>query len=197
GGAHIYHFSNLWSLPEIINGVRVFKGAECNIMNINGDLDLSTSLLAKMEYVIASLHRGVFPPSNKDTHTRAIIAAMESNQNMHILGHPGDFWFDIDVEGVVEAAARTRTIIEINNQSLNPESYRFKGTEVFLEILHHCKKYKVPVLASSDAHFSTYVGELSRARELIEASQIDEKQVLNTSKERFLAAIQRKKELYK
>ncbi|MCL2388696.1 MAG: PHP domain-containing protein, partial [Defluviitaleaceae bacterium] len=41
GGAHIYHFSNLWSLPEIINGVRVFKGAECNIMNINGDLDLS------------------------------------------------------------------------------------------------------------------------------------------------------------
>ncbi|MDR0272025.1 MAG: PHP domain-containing protein, partial [Clostridiales bacterium] len=121
GGAHIYHFINLWSLPSVINGVRVFKGAECNILNENGELDLPSDLLAKMEFVIASFHRGAFPPVDCETHTRAAIAAME-NPNMHIIGHPGDWAFEMDVEAVIKAAARTKTIFEINNQSLNPES---------------------------------------------------------------------------
>jgi putative hydrolase len=191
----LYNFSNLWILPDVINGVRVFKGVECNIMDEQGTLDLPADLLAKMEFVIASFHRGTFPPATREIHTRAAIAAMENNPDMHIWGHPGDLFFPVDVEAVISTAARTRTIIEINNQSLNPGSYRFKGNETQLEILKRCKEYGVPILASSDAHFYTYVGELSRAREIIEAADIPEEQVLNTSAERFLAAIQRKKEL--
>lgn len=193
GGAHLYNFRNLHTLPDEICGVRVFKGVECNIMNDAGELDLPANLLAKMDFVIASLHRGSFPPTDRDTHTRAMISAMENNPDMHILGHPGCRFFDIDVEAVVAAAARTRTIIEINNQSLTPDSYRFKGREIFLEILNFCKKYEVPVLASSDAHFCTKVGELSLAKEIILASGISEKLVLNTCAEKFLAAVKSKK----
>jgi putative hydrolase len=193
-GAHLYNFTNLWCLPEEIHGVRVFKGAECNIMNTNGDLDLPDSVLAKLDFVIASLHRGTFPPQNRDTHTRALINAMEHNPYMHILGHPGCRFFDIDIPAVIEAAARTSTIIEINNQSLNPNSYRFKGQDAFLEILHWCKEFAVPVLASSDAHFCTAVGELSRAREVIEKAGISENQVLNTDVELFLSALKKKKD---
>jgi len=196
GGAHLYSFTNLWSLPDVIHGVRVLKGAECNILNTDGELDLTADLLAKMEFVIASFHRGTFTPADRDTHTRAAIAAMENNPDMHILGHPGDCFFEIDVEDVVETAARTRTIIEINNQSLNPGSYRFNGNGTVMKILKLCKKLGVPVLASSDAHFCTYVGGLERAKELILAAGLEEEQVLNTSAESFLAAIQRKKELF-
>jgi putative hydrolase len=194
GGAHLYNFSNLWSLPEIINGVRVFKGAECNILSIAGGIDLTADLLAKMDFVIASFHRGTFPPADRDTHTRAAIAAMQNNPDMHIFGHPGDCFFSIDEEAVVETAAKTRTIIEINNQSLNPDSYRYNGEKTAMKILQLCKKLAVPVLASSDAHFCTHVGRLERAKELICAAEIPEEQVLNTSAERFLAAIQRKRE---
>jgi putative hydrolase len=192
GGAHLYNFTNLWSLPAEINGVRVFKGVECNIMDVNGSLDLPDDLLEKMEFVIASFHRGSYPPTNRETHTRAAIAAME-NKNMHIWGHPCDLFFDVDIEAVVSAAARTRTIIEINNQSLNPNSHRFKGNESAMRILALCKKLGVPVLASSDAHFCTDVGNLERAKEAISAAEINEKQVLNTSVELFLAAIKNKK----
>jgi len=195
GGAHIYHFTNLWSLPDVISGVRVFKGVECNIMNSKGELDLQAKLLAKMDFVIASFHRGTFPPSSQKIHTRSLISAMENNPDMHILGHPGDCFFDIDVEAIVDAAARTHTIIEINNQSLNPKSYRFNWQETILEILQFCKKYNVPVLASSDAHFCTLVGDLERAKEVIEAAGLDETLVLNTSVERFLSAIEKKKNL--
>jgi putative hydrolase len=193
GGAHLYNFTNLWCLPEVINGVRVFKGVECNIMSVEGELDLRASLLAKMDFVIASFHRGTFPPSNKKRHTLAMISAMENNPDLHILGHPGDCFFDIDIEAVVKAAARTRTIIEINNQSLNPESYRFNGQKTILKILSYCKEHNVSVIASSDAHFSTYVGELTRAKDLILSSGINEELVLNTSVKRFLAAIERKR----
>lgn len=196
GAACLYNFTNLWSLPDEIHGVRVFKGAECNILSARGKLDLDADLLAKMEFVIASFHRGTFAPSDMETHTRAIVSAMENNRDMHILGHPGDKFFNIDVETVIKAAARTHTIIEINNQSLNPRSYRHNGDETAREILRFCKELNVPVLASSDAHFCTYVGENGRAKALIEAAGIGEEFVLNTSVERFLAAIAKKRELF-
>ncbi|MCL1878560.1 MAG: phosphatase [Defluviitaleaceae bacterium] len=195
GAACLYNFTNLWSLPDVIHGVRVFKGAECNILE-EGKLDLKADLLAKMEFVIASLHRGTFPPSDKANHTRAVVSAIENNRDMHILGHPGDCFFDIDIEAVVSAASRTNTIIEINNQSLNPRSYRYNGSATIEKILQLCKKMHVPVLASSDAHYATHVGEVSHAKALIEASGIDEELVINTSVERFLAAIAKKRELF-
>jgi putative hydrolase len=197
GGAHLYNFTNLWSLPEIIHGVRVFKGAECNILNTDGEIDLPADVLAKMEFVIASFHRGTFAPASRDIHTRAAIAAMENNPDMHIYGHPGDCFFPIDPEAVVQTAAKTHTIIEINNQSLNPDSYRFNGSDCVLEMLHLCKKHNVSVLASSDAHFYTNVGSLERARDVILASGISEELVLNTSPERFLRAINKKREMTK
>jgi len=197
GGAHIYNFSNLWTLPDVIQGVRVFKGVECNIMDADGKLDLSASLLNDMDFVIASMHRGAIPPTDCATHTRAMISAMENNPDMHILGHPGCRFFDIDIEAIVDAAARTCTIIEINNQSLVPGSFRFHGDETFLKILEFCKAYNVPVIASSDAHYATYVGNLDRAKAVIETAGMNETQVLNTSAERFLAAIANKKGRYR
>jgi len=193
GGPHINNFRNLWILPEVIHGVRVLKGVECNIMEADGSLDMPDVLLRRMDFVIASMHRSVIPPADKATNTRAMISAMENNSNMHILGHPGDACYQIDVEAVVEAAARTRTIIEINNSSMNPSSYRNQGDEIFIKMLNLCKEYKVPVLASSDAHFCTLVGSLDRAKAVIEAVGLDETQVLNTSAERFLVAVANKK----
>ena len=94
---------------------------------------------------------------------------------------------------MIETAAHTHTIIEINNQSLNPGSSRYNGDETVLEILKACKKYNVPVLASSDAHFCTLIGNFNCAKKLIDSIEMDETLVLNTSVERFLAAIERKK----
>ena len=188
GGAHLYHFINLYSLPDTIKGVRVLKGAEANIMNTEGELDLPASVLSKLDFVIAAMHRAPFPPTNSAEHTQAMIKAME-NPNVHILGHPGDSWFDIDIEAVVAAAARTRTIIEINNQSLNANSPRFNGYEPYIKILSLCRAMEVPVLASSDAHFCTSIGDVDKARALIESSGLSEAQVVNTGIKRFLDAV--------
>jgi len=192
GGAHLYAFTNQQCLPDYIHGVRVLKSAEVNIIDLNGKVDLPRKLMNQMDFTIASLHRGICPPTNKEEHTQAIIKAMEK-PTVSILGHPGDVHFEIDVQAVVAAAARTHTIIEINNQSLNPQSVRYNGDELLRQILALCKEYSVPVVASSDAHFCTLVGKLDKAKALIQAVGLPASQVLNTSADLFFAAVQKKR----
>jgi len=191
-GAHLYAFANQHCLPDYIHGVRVLKGAEVNIEDYSGKVDLPSKLMKRMDFTIASLHRGVCPPSTKEDHTRGYISAMEKPA-VSIIGHPCDIHFEIDIEAVVAAAARTGTIIEINNQTLNPNSVRFDGDANQRKLIALCKEYKVPVIASSDAHFCTLVGDVARAKALIEDVGMPESLVLNTSAELFLATVARKR----
>ena len=193
GGAHIYAFMNQGCLPDYIHGVRVLKSAEVNILNRDGDLDLKNRLLMGMDFTIASLHRFVCPPAGVEANTAALVNAME-NPAVSILGHPCDGLFEVDFKAIVAAAARTGTIIEINNHTLNPKSPRNTGDEPQLQLLALCKEYGVPIIAGSDAHYCTLVGELSRAKALIEAAGIPESQVLNTSAELFFQTVARKRE---
>ena len=191
GGAHRYHFLNLGALPDVIHGVRILKGIEANILNSNGDVDFPNQYLAMMDFVIASMHREVIIPADRASNTAALVNAM-GNPNVHVLGHPTNVVYDIDIKEVVIAAANTRTIIEVNNHSLIPGSFRFKGEEPFIEMLTLCKKYGVQILASSDAHYHTSVGDFSRAKLLIEAAGIPEELIINTSVEKLRAAIKAK-----
>ena len=195
GGAHLYHFVNIWSLPDIIKGVRVFKGAEVNIMNERGKVDLENNWLKNMDFVIAAMHRGVIPAINRKADTNALIKAMD-NPYVHIIGHPLGAWYDIDVNILVEAAARTQTILEVNEKSINPGSNRYNGNEDTIKMLKLCKEMNVPVLASSDAHFCTEVGCFNNAKALIEEVGLNESLVLNTSVELFLNTIQKKRDIY-
>lgn len=191
GGAHLYNFLNLDAVPEFIHGVRVLKGVEANIISYDGELDLPKAALARLDFVIASLHRGVLPTASRSSNTKALIGAAE-NPNVHIIGHPNNIVYPIDINAVVEAAARTHTIIEINNHSLIPGSFRFDGDEEIVQTINLCKEYGVKMLVSSDAHFCTSVGSFALAKQLIEAAEVPEELIVNTSAERFAAAVKEK-----
>ena len=57
---HIWHFNNLRVLPRSLFGVTVLKGAEVNIINYDGELDISESDISKLEWVVASYHKYMF-----------------------------------------------------------------------------------------------------------------------------------------
>jgi len=195
GGAHIYHFYNLYTLPAVINGIRVFRGVELNILDHNGKVDLPDEILTNMEFVIASMHSDTLKPVDKRTNTQAILNVME-NPNIHIIGHPTNSWYEIDTAAIVKAAAKSKTILEINNCSLIPGSFRYNGDDGTIELIRLCKEYGVKMLVSSDAHFCTDVGNFGRAKELVEAANVPEDLVVNTCAEKFLNAIQSKRNGY-
>ncbi|MCL2365008.1 MAG: phosphatase [Defluviitaleaceae bacterium] len=192
GAPHFYHFGNLRVLPDFIHGVRVLKGCEVNILDTDGTVDITNEYMAMLDFIIASMHRGVFIPTYAADHTRAIITAME-NPYINVLGHPGDAHFDIDFEAVVDAAARTGTAIEINNLSLSPLAFRYNGDEPQQRLIRLCVANNVPMLLSSDAHYHTRVGDVADALRLVTEANVPESLILNTNPARFLEFVAAKR----
>ncbi len=53
---HIWHFENLSALPRTLEGVTLLRGAEVNITDISGSIDLPEYILKRLDIVVASIH---------------------------------------------------------------------------------------------------------------------------------------------
>lgn len=188
GGAHLFHFYNLRILPPVIDGVRVLKGAEVNIMDYEGNIDLDEEALRDLELVVASLHPPCIKFGSEADHTRALVKVME-NPLVHVIGHPGDVRFNFDVKEVVAASRDTGTLLEINNSSLKPTSFRPGGDIFIRRIFEECRKHDLPVVMGSDAHFSPAVGDFTEASALLEKIDYPRELILNRSASAFLRHI--------
>ncbi len=97
-------------------GFRVLAGSEVNILP-DGGLDYDDELLAELDWVIASVHTS-FNISEREM-TKRVLAAVE-HPLVDCVGHLSGRLinrrapYEIDVEQVAEAAARTGTMLEIN-----------------------------------------------------------------------------------
>jgi DNA polymerase (family X) len=98
--------------PSIV----VLKGIEVDMLE-KGGLDLPDDVLAGADWVVASLHYGQSQP--RERITARIIEAIE-HPAVRVIGHPTGRLinrrppYDVDMEAVIEAAARTGTFLEIN-----------------------------------------------------------------------------------
>ncbi|MDC7219593.1 MAG: phosphatase [Spirochaetales bacterium] len=188
GGAHIFHFYNLRIIPEVIDGVRVLKGAEANIIDFEGNIDMDEEVLQNLEMVIASLHPPCLKFGTEEEHTRTLIKTME-NPRVNIIGHPGDVRFNFDIKKVVAASKATGTLLELNNSSLKPTSFR-PGGDIFIKrIFEECRRVEVPIIIGSDAHYSSAVGDFEYAHRMLEKLDFPKELVLNRSTEGFLKHI--------
>ena len=184
GGTQPSYFLNFSTIPREISGVEIYMGAELNIMDYDGNIDLDEFYLQRMDYAIASLHPPCIPFGTMEENTNAVLKAME-NPYVKILGHPGDPRYPIDCRAIVDKAVETETLIEINDASLIPNGFR-KGSEVYIgEILKLCQKKNFPVILASDAHFATHIGKFDNALRLINEAGFPEELIINRSKELF------------
>ncbi|MCC5912337.1 MAG: phosphatase [Clostridiaceae bacterium] len=191
GSCHLLHFKNLRVVPKEINGVEILKGVEANILDHTGKLDIPKSVLEDLDLVIVSFHKPCIKPGSIKENTQTLIGLMEKPY-VHIIGHPGNPAYPIDIEAVVEAAKETKTLIEINNSSLKPGSFRKGSKENCYKILKACKEKGAAVVVGSDSHMSFQIGNFSSAREMIEELQVPQELIVNTSVERLKEYIKKK-----
>lgn len=98
------------------DGFKIFAGSEVDILK-DGTLDFDDEVLAQLDYVVASVH-AVFTLPEAEM-TRRIIRAME-NPHVTMLGHATGRLllqrppYAVDLAAVIDAAAETGTIIELN-----------------------------------------------------------------------------------
>jgi DNA polymerase (family X) len=104
------------ALNSELEGFDVLIGTETNVLT-DGSLDYDDELLAQLDWVVASVHTS-FGMSERDM-TARMVAAIE-HPLVDVIGHPTGRKIEarapyaLDVERVIEAAARTRTMLEIN-----------------------------------------------------------------------------------
>ncbi len=103
-------------LNATFDGFHIFAGSEVDILK-DGTLDFDDSVLATLDYVVASVHSAFSLDS--EAMTRRICRAME-NPHVTMLGHlTGRLLlkrepYQVDIARVIDCAAETRTIIELN-----------------------------------------------------------------------------------
>lgn len=180
GTCHYYHFINFRVLPRTLYGMKLMMGIELNIMDYDGRVDLDQKLLSSLDYSIASLHHPCIEKGSPAQNTAAYLGAMK-NPAIHIIGHPDDSRFPIDYDTLVSAAKEHRTLLEVNNSSLNPMSVRQGARENYRKMLELCKHYKTPVIVNSDAHCEADSGNHAFAYALLEELDFPEELVANTS----------------
>ena len=122
------------------------KGTECDIL-ADGSLDFSDDVLAGFDYVVASVH-SLFGLSLEEQTARVCRALAHPRVTM--LGHATGRLllrregYKLDVEAVIDAAARHGKMIEINAQ---PDRLDLSW--------EHCRVAKargVPLVINPDAH---------------------------------------------
>lgn len=183
GSADIQFFKGILAIPENINGIRVLKGVEANIIDYNGNIDMDDLTLKNLDYVIASCHSVIIKPSSKRINTKTLIKTIKTGK-INILGHIDDGLYPLNYKKVVKVAKKYNVLIEINNSSMRVGG-RKNAAENVKTIMKYCMKYNHHVIFNSDAHMSSYVGGFANCIRLKELCNFREDLIVNSDIEKL------------
>jgi len=186
GSPHIFHFQNMKVLPEKLFGVKLLRGAEVNILDFNGQIDMPEDVMDFLDIVIASLHQPCYSSGTRKENTKAVIKTMQ-NKYVDVIGHPDDGRMPLDYYDIVQAAIQTGTLLEINNSSLMPMAFRQNAKQNDEEMLSLAVQYGARIIVDSDAHYHDDVGNFSEAMAIIQRMGVPEELIANISPERLLS----------
>lgn len=185
GSAYIFHFQNLKHIPEQVEGLRVLKGVEANIIDFEGRIDMMDENLAILDYTIASMHPPCIAPGSIVENTKTLIKAM-ANPYVNVIGHPDDSRFPLDYKELVEGAKHYGVLLEVNNSSLNPNGFRENVKANVLKMLELCAKENLKIICGSDAHIAYDVGRFNFCEAVIKEIDFPKELVINHSAKDFL-----------
>ena len=153
-------------------------GAEANILDSNGYLDIPDDILRTLDYCIISMHRPIYTSGSAAENTKAFIKAMK-HPCVKIIGHCDDSRFPVDYRELVKAALSYGILPELNNVSLLPGGYRKGCLENSRRLLRECISFSCPILLSSDSHGKEHIGEADAALNLLRDTEFPKELVRN------------------
>lgn len=176
-GAHKYAFINCARLTKNLNiNMKVLTGIELNILDGDFDLDLNVE---KLDYCIASMHTYAYSTTHtSEENTNNYIKACNTSY-IKIIGHMDNPAYPCDYEKVIIAAKENKKLIELNNESLDPNGSRKGAIDIDKTILSLCVKHNVPIILNSDAHIKYEIGNVDRCIKVLEEVNFPENLIVN------------------
>jgi len=155
-------------------GFHVFAGSEVDILK-DGRLDFSDDILAQLDYVVASVHNSM--NQDESDMTARVIRAME-NEYVTMLGHATGRLllqrepYKINLEKVIDCAARTGTWIELNCSNMRMElDWRW---------WHRARDKGVKCVINPDAHRLSQLAMLRHGVTMARKGWLRREDVMNT-----------------
>jgi len=161
------------SLNDSIEGFSIMVGTEVDI-RADGKLDYPDEILEQCDVVVASVH-SAYNQREREM-TNRIISAMESEE-VDVIGHPtgrkiGEREaYEVDMERVLEAAARTNTAMEIN---AHPSRLDLNGRWA-----RRAKELGVKLAINTDAHSTCGLMAIEYGVKTARRGWLEKKDVLN------------------
>ena len=178
GGLKIEDLHRQWEIIDTLNAretdFHIFKGIESDILP-DGSLDYDEAILERFDFVIGSIHSSFH--LKRDEQEARIIKAM-NNPSMTILGHPtgrlllSRDGYDVDMRTIIDVAARTGTIIE-----LNASPYRL---DIDWRYMKQAKEKGVMISINPDAHAAAGLAEMFYGIGIARKGWQEKKDILNT-----------------
>lgn len=186
---HIWHFHNLPVIPQQICGVTVLRGAEANIMNFEGEIDMKGDDLDGIQWVVASCHAPVINAGNIKENTNAYINAMKSNPAIDVIGHCTSVRYPVDFDKIAKSCREYEVFAELNESSVQ---FKRSSEENCIKLLKACKKYETNILVNTDCHYAGLIGMTDCAQKLIKAADFPEKLIFNKNARKVLEYVSKK-----
>ena len=188
GGPPLSFFRNIKVIPAELYGTLVLRGVECNIIGTDGRLDIPTRVLERLDIVLAGFHHDTgYKGKSQEDHTEALINAMR-NPLVHMITHPGNPAYPVDMEKIVLAAKETGKILEINDSSFRTS--RPGSLPRCQTIARLAAQHDILVSVNSDAHFHAHVGQCDIALRTAFEAGIQPERILNLSANMILQYLQ-------
>ena len=188
GTFHELYFHNFKVIRPAAYGIDLIMGAELNVLDHTGAVDLPEKALKKLHYAIVSLHDLVIAPGSQEENTAALLGAME-NPYVTIIGHPDNPVYPIDFDALARAAAAQHILIEANNSSHNPGGSRPGSDLLARDLLAACRRHGAHIIMGSDAHIDIDVGEHGYTHAILAETDFPDELVLNGDPARLKAWI--------
>jgi len=160
-------------LNEKLIGFRIFKGTEVDILG-DGSLDYPDKILARFEFVVASIHSRM--KMTEAEATKRIVKALK-NKHVTMLGHPtgrlllSREGYPVNVTEVVNVAADLGKSIEINSHPLRLDlDWRY---------LRYAKEKGCSIAINPDAHNVDGLKDVEYGVGIARKGWLEQKDVIN------------------
>ena len=202
------HFINFAVWPREWDGIYVLRGAEADIVDLDGRLfgwdvvlrkgitggtlryehTLQEHVWRNIDYAIASIHNDDFTRGATLAQTTNMYVQALQDPKVLMLGHPGRAGVPFEVDPVLLAAKDLGKLIEINEHSF-ASHYGKNRKLACLYIACRCAELGVKIAVGSDAHIACEVGRFDAVAALLDEIHFPHELVATRSKESFLDAL--------
>lgn len=168
------HIRNIDKVNEQIDGIRILKSAEVDILE-DGRLDYNNAILKELDFTICSIHSKF--QLSKQQQTKRIMHAID-NPHFTILGHATGRLllkregYEIDMERILDQLRSAGRFVEINS---SPDRL-----DLSAEHAHMAKERGIKIAINTDAHSIKELDYISAGIHQARRAWLEPSDVLNT-----------------